>query len=56
MKQWLQVNYCEDFLIGIEWGYKHIKAEVMAEEFLEEDGGVPVDYKFYCFSGRVWSL
>jgi hypothetical protein len=53
LSEWLDFNYCEDFLIGIEWGYKHVKPVIIAEEFLEENGTVPLDYKFYCFGGRV---
>lgn len=53
---WLTYNYCEEFLIGIEWGYKHIKPAVIIEELLEEGGELPVDYKFYCFGGRVEML
>jgi len=26
---------------------------IMIEEFLEENGKPPLDYKFFCFSGRV---
>jgi len=34
-------------------GYKHIRPAIMVEEFLQHEGRVPIDYKFYCFSGRV---
>jgi hypothetical protein len=53
LAQWLKFNYCEDFLIGVEWGYKHVRPVIIAEKFLEQDGTVPLDYKFYCFAGRV---
>lgn len=53
LNQWLNFNYAEDFLIGIEWGYKHVRPAIVIEEFLEQEGKVPVDFKFYCFSGRV---
>jgi len=53
LAKWLKFNYCEEFLLGVEWGYKHIKPAIIVEEFLDQDGKVPLDYKFYCFSGRV---
>jgi hypothetical protein len=53
LSKWLEYNYCEEFLIGLEWGYKHIKPAIIIEELLDQDGHVPVDFKFYCFGGRV---
>lgn len=36
-----------------EWPYKNIRPRILAEVFLEEDGGTqpPADYKFLCFDG-----
>jgi hypothetical protein len=51
LRSWLSENYCEDHGLGIEWGYKHIKPLIFIEEFLGENGRVPVDYKFWCFNG-----
>ncbi len=34
-------------------GYKNINPTIIIEFFVEERGKPPVDYKFYCFSGRV---
>ncbi len=53
LRAWLSENYCEGHGLGIEWGYKHIRPLLFAEEFLGESGHVPVDYKFWCFGGRV---
>jgi hypothetical protein len=53
LEQWLTQNYCLDFGLGTEWAYKNIKPSIIVETFLEESGRVPVDYKFWCFSGRV---
>ena len=53
LKKWLSENFCQDKNIGTEWGYKNIRPTIIVEEFLEQDGKVPVDYKFYCFSGKV---
>ncbi len=37
-----------------EWPYKQIKPVIIAEELLlDEQGRLPVDYKFHCFNGRV---
>lgn len=53
LSRWLNTNYCQNFLLGIEWGYKNIKPHILIEEHIGESGKIPVDYKFYCFSGRV---
>lgn len=53
LRKWLRFNYGTDFLLGIEWGYKHVPPAIIVEEWLGHDGHVPVDYKFYCFAGRV---
>jgi hypothetical protein len=37
-----------------EWQYRWIPRKLFIEEYLEGlDGGVPLDYKFFCFNGRV---
>jgi len=56
LAMWLNENYCLDFLIGAEWGYKNIKPSIIIESLIQEDGKCPVDYKFWCFSGRVESI
>lgn len=33
-----------------EWHYKNIKPLIICEEFLEEDGKVPIDYKIHIFN------
>ncbi len=53
LKKWLGENYCQDHFLGIEWGYKNIESSIIVESFLEDNGNVPVDYKFFCYSGRV---
>jgi hypothetical protein len=50
---WLKTNYAQEFLLGVEWGYKNIEPSIIIESFMEENEQAPVDYKFYCFSGRV---
>jgi hypothetical protein len=53
MWKWLKTNYSQEFLLGMEWGYKNIKPHIIIESFIGEKGQPPVDYKFYCFSGHV---
>lgn len=53
LEQWLAQNYCQDLGLGTEWGYKNIKPSIIVESYIEESGRAPVDYKFWCFSGRV---
>lgn len=53
LAKWLKTNYCQSFLIGVEWGYKNIKPYIIIESFIGDTEKAPTDYKFYCFSGRV---
>lgn len=42
------------FLLGREWPYKNIPRTVFAEQYLDDlnEGGL-LDYKFFCFDGKV---
>lgn len=51
LKSWLGINFCEDTFLGAAWAYKNIKPMIIVEEFVDDDGKVPLDYKFFCFSG-----
>lgn len=53
LENWMQTNYCDDKFLGIAWAYKNIKAQIIIEASLDENGKLPVDYKFFCFSGRM---
>jgi len=53
LHKWLAENFCQDTYLGIAWGYKNIRRTIIIESFMEENRKAPVDYKFYCFSGRV---
>ncbi|MCP4371491.1 MAG: glycosyltransferase [Deltaproteobacteria bacterium] len=53
LKKWIDTNYCKDTCLGIAWGYKNIKPHIIIESFLKENEKAPVDFKFYCFAGRV---
>lgn len=53
LNKWLSENFCKDRVHGVAWAYKNIKPMINVEAFLEYNGKVPIDYKFFCFSGRV---
>jgi len=53
LKKWLAKNFCNDIYVGASWGYKNVKPCIIIEEFLEQNGIAPPDYKFWCFAGRV---
>lgn len=53
LQRWLRGNFCTDVLLGTQWAYRNIPPLIIAEEFIGEGGNVPVDYKFFCFAGRV---
>ena len=39
------------FYIGREYQYKFIKPRIICEEFISDNGKIPIDYKIYCFNG-----
>lgn len=46
----LKNNY---YIHSREWNYKDIKPKIVAEEVLyDENGNLPIDYKFLCFRGE----
>jgi hypothetical protein len=48
---WLKKNY---YIWGREHQYKYIKPKIIVEKLLlDECGGLPEDYKFFCFNGNV---
>lgn len=53
LRIWLKQNFCLDAYIGSEWGYKNIEPAILIEQFIGVEDIPPVDYKFYCFHGRV---
>lgn len=36
-----------------EWLYRHVTRGILVEPFVGDGDGVPIDYKFYVFAGRV---
>lgn len=35
-----------------EWQYKGVKPRIIVEKFIGSDTALPIDYKFFCFSGE----
>lgn len=47
----LKINYYYD---SREWAYDRIRPMIICEEVLrDKNGNLPIDYKFYCFSGEM---
>ena len=53
LRRWLGINFCDDTYLGIAWGYKHVTPRILVEHYLQGESGPPVDFKLWCFSGRV---
>ena len=48
---WLTLDYYDN---GREWCYKNIVPRILAEKLiLDENGNIPVDYKFHCLNGKM---
>ena len=41
------------FYRGREWAYKNVKPRIIAEENMQTGNARLVDYKFFCFGGKV---
>jgi len=53
-KNWLEENF---YYYGKEWQYKNIEPQIIIEKLLIDDiGDLPLDYKFHCFNGNVYSI
>lgn len=50
---WLRENFCSDRHYGLPWAYKNIKPHIIVESFIGENGQIPTDYKFFCYSGQA---
>lgn len=47
----LKINF---FWYAREWAYKNVKPRIIIEKFIsDENGNCPVDYKFFCFNGKM---
>lgn len=51
LKRWLKLNPKKHF--GREWAYQGIKNRIIIEKYIEPNEGELVDYKFFCFNGKV---
>lgn len=49
-REWMSRNYAQ---YGREWFYYNQKKYLIAESFLDFNGDVPPDYKFFCLNGKV---
>lgn len=38
---------------GREWAYKNVKPRIIAEKYMSDGNNRLIDYKFFCFNGRV---
>ena len=53
-REWLATSH---YGASREWPYKDMKPMIVAEELLvDEGGGIPADYKFHCFGGKVATI
>ncbi len=40
-----------------EWPYKNVKRKIICEQYIRQEGGKAlIDYKFFCFNGKVKAL
>ncbi len=39
------------YKLNREWPYKDVERKILAEEYIDSEGGVLNDYRFYCFNG-----
>lgn len=53
LNRWLSQNFAQDTFLGLAWAYKNIKPTILVESFIDENGRVPLDYKFFCYGGRA---
>ena len=50
LKKWLESNF---YRVSRELNYKKIPPRIICERFLEDENKNLLDYKFFCFDGRV---
>ena len=43
---------CSGYNVYLEWPYKDVERKIFAEEYLEDETGGLMDYKFMCFNGE----
>ena len=52
LKRWMQPDR-NSYYQFFNWGYKHMKPVVYAEQYIEQVDGQVYDYKFFVFNGKV---
>ena len=51
--KWLNIKK-NHYYLSFEWGYKNIEPKIICEKILVEKGRpTPMDYKLFCFNGKV---
>lgn len=50
IKEWLNTNY---YFVTREPQYNNIKPRIIIEKYLQDKSGELMDYKFFCFNGKV---
>lgn len=54
IKKYIQKKYRRNFYyVGREWAYKNIRRRIVVEPYLVDENGTLLDYKFFCFNGKV---
>lgn len=41
------------YIVHREWPYKDVPRKIIAEQYMQDNSGALVDYKFYCFNGKA---
>lgn len=55
LKKWMQPDRNAYYQL-FNWGFKHMKPVVYAEEYIEQVDGQVYDYKFFVFNGEVKAM
>jgi hypothetical protein len=45
-------KWCSE-LGKLQWGYSKVQRVALVEHLIESENGIPEDYKFFCYNGRV---
>ena len=57
VKNELRRGLAQDYyLTGREWPYKHVPRRIICEQFMSDESEGLIDYKFFCFNGKVDSV
>lgn len=50
LKKWLKINW---FYYSREWPYRNIKHRIIIEKYMNDGHQDLLDYKFFCFKGKI---